>query len=166
MEIQRSEGTYKEDFELDASQITKLAHVATDDFQPSQADQPLRKKPSWMSRTTHTPETASQPRRDSSNFASYKFDPAEKGAEGDGGGGGGTPQLQTRMSGGAASQSVRMGGQQPQQAGPPHGVGLQQHAGGPLRNSNGQHSSNQHKPDWPTVHKHDHRYAEIASCTD
>ncbi len=58
--IQRSKGTFCEDFQLDAFQLTNLGHTATrlaqtniNDVQPSQGSQPARKKPVWT-KSTHT----------------------------------------------------------------------------------------------------------------
>jgi len=65
MEIQRSEGIFCEGFELDKSQITKLANTTTNHFQPSQGNQPARKKTAWM-KSTHAPEVATQPTQNSS----------------------------------------------------------------------------------------------------
>ena len=50
MEIQRSEGIFKEEFELDQSTIQNLAHTsaAAAETQPSQLDKGLRRKPDWM----------------------------------------------------------------------------------------------------------------------
>ncbi len=143
MEIQRSEGIFCEDFQLDESQITKLAHTTASDFQPSQDNQPARKKPSWM-KSTHAPEVATQPTRNSGGFEAYRFNSDEKGAEG--GGDGGTPQLPTRMSAGFAPQSAGQGGQQ------------QQHAGGPLKTLNGQHGTQQYYPAFPRPPPREHRY--------
>jgi len=51
--IQRSKGTFCEDFQLDAFQLTNLGHSTTDVFQPSKDNQPARKKPLWT-KSTHT----------------------------------------------------------------------------------------------------------------
>ena len=144
MEIQRSEGVFCEDFQLDESQITKLAHTTASDLQPSQSSQPARKKPSWM-KSTHTPEIAAQPTRNSGGLEAYRYNSDEKGAEGSGGGG--TPQLPTRMSAGFASQSAAEGGQQ-----------QQLDAGGPLKTLNGQHGTQQFHPAFPRPPLRNHRY--------
>ncbi len=161
MEIQRSESTFKEDFELDTTQITNMAFTTTDDFQPSQADQPLRKKPAWM-KNTRTPESASQPARNSHDLDSFRFS-AEKAAGGNNGGG--TPQLQTRMPGALASQAVAAGHQQQQQAGPSYG----QHTGGPLKPMNGQHDSGNWQAPWQQKSQQErpyqHRYPDFESRT-
>ena len=51
--IQRSKGTFCEEFQLDAFQLTNLGHNTTDVFQPSKDNQPVRKKPLWT-KSTHT----------------------------------------------------------------------------------------------------------------
>ena len=48
MSIQRAEGVFKEDFELDVSQIKPQSRAPEGEFQPDQTEQPQRKKPSWM----------------------------------------------------------------------------------------------------------------------
>ncbi|DBA92021.1 TPA: hypothetical protein ACH3X2_14247 [Trebouxia sp. C0005] len=85
MEIQRSEGIFCEEFQLDESQINKLANTTATDVQPSQGNQPARKKPAWM-RNTHVPEVAAQPVRNSGSFNEYRFNSDEKDTEGGGGG--------------------------------------------------------------------------------
>ena len=140
MEIQRSEGVFCEDFQLDESQITKLVNTTASDFQPSQSNQPARKKPSWM-KSTHTPEVAAQPTRNSGGLEAYRFNSDEKG------GGGGTPQLPTRLPTDFAPQSATEGGQQ------------QQHAGDPLKTLNGQHSTQQFHPAFPRPPIREHRYS-------
>ncbi|KAL0054655.1 hypothetical protein WJX82_000488 [Trebouxia sp. C0006] len=144
MEIQRSEGVFCEDFQLDESQITKLVNTTASDFQPSQSNQPARKKPSWM-KSTHTPEVAAQPTRNSGGLEAYRFNSDEKG------GGGGTPQLPTRLPTGFAPQSATEGGQQ------------QQHAGDPLKTLNGQHSTQQFHPAFPRPPIREHRPSGQAS---
>ncbi|KAL0036005.1 hypothetical protein WJX77_011116 [Trebouxia sp. C0004] len=127
MEIQRSEGIFCEIFELDMSQITKLAHTTVSDFQPSQGNQPARKKPTWI-KSTHAPEIATQPTCNSGGFGAYRFKSDGKGTEG----GEGTPHLPTRAPAGFASQSAGVRGQQ-----------QQQHAGHgeALKTLNGQHGT-------------------------
>ncbi len=146
MEIHRSEGIFCEGFELDESQITKLTNTTTNDFfQPSQGNQPARKKPSWM-KSTHAPEVAAQPTLDSSGFDAYRPSSDEKGTEG----GEGTPHVPTRTSAGFASQSAGMRSQQ------------QQHTGGPLKTLNGQHGTQQFHPAFPQPPHRELRYnAEI-----
>ncbi len=122
--VQRSKNLSCEVFELDMSQITKLASITASDLQPSQGIHPARKKPSWM-KSTHAPEVAAQPTHSSRSFDAYKRSSNEKGAKGDGGGGGGTPHLLSRLPPGFAPQSARKRGEQ------------QQHAGGPLKTLNG-----------------------------
>ena len=126
MEIQRSEGIFCEDLELDEGQITKLANTTNNDLQPSQGNQPARKKTAWM-KSTHAPEVATQPTHKSSGFDTYGPSSDEKGTEG----GEGTLHLPERMPAGFAPQSAGKRGQQ------------QQHAGGPLKTLNGQHGTQQ-----------------------
>ena len=163
MKVQRLEGTFREDFELDPGQIMSLAPAPTSDQQASQADQPMRKKPAWM-KNTRTPEPAPQPPRHSGELNAFRFS-AEKGAEGQGGGGG-TPQLQTRMPGGAqpagvgvqhhAAPSFAFNGHQQQQ---------QHYAGQPLHQLNGQHHQGEWKPDWQQKPQQEpayqHRYSAV-----
>lgn len=52
VQIQRSKGTFCEDFQPDAFQLTNLGHTING-FQPSQGNQPARKKPVWT-KSTHT----------------------------------------------------------------------------------------------------------------
>lgn len=140
MEIQRSEGTFKDDFELDTSQITKLAHTAaTCDLQPSQADQPLRKKPSWM-KATRVPDSASQPSgrppRNSSDLETFAF-AAEQGARGNNGGG--TPQLHNRVPGDNGFNSQQ-----------------QQQTAAPLQPQNGRPSTGEWQPAWKQKPQQEH----------
>ncbi len=51
--IQRSEGTFYENFQLDTLQFTKLAETTANVFQPSEDNQPARKKP-LQTKSTHT----------------------------------------------------------------------------------------------------------------
>ncbi len=124
MEVQRSEGIFCEGFELDESQITKLAHTTNNDLEPSQGNQPARKKTAWM-KSTHAPEIATQPTHNSSGFDAYGPSSDEKGTER----GKGTLHLPTRTPAGFAPQSAGKRGQQ------------QQHAGDPLKTLNGQNDT-------------------------
>ena len=58
--IERSKGTFCEDFQLDAFQLTNLGHIATrlaqtniNDVQPSQGNQPARIKACMDKEYTH-----------------------------------------------------------------------------------------------------------------
>ena len=141
--VQRSKNLFCEVFELDMSQITKLASITASDLQPSQGIHPTRKKPSCM-KSTHAPEVAAQPTHSSRSFDAYRRSSNEKGAKGDGGGG--TPHLLSRMPAGFAPQSARKRGQQ------------QQHAGGPLKTVNGQHGTQQSHPAFPQPPHPEFRY--------
>lgn len=70
MEIQRSEGTFKEEFELDKASILSLTHSAgPTHMQPSQGHGGPSKRmmpASW--RSTDTPPSGSQPARNSGGF--------------------------------------------------------------------------------------------------
>ena len=144
MEIQRSEGIFCEDFQLDESQITKLANTTTNDLQPSQGNQPARKKTAWM-KSTHAPEVATQPTQNSSGFDAYAPKSDEKGTEG----GEGPRHLPTRTPAGFVSRSAGKRGHQ------------QQHAGGPL---NEQHDTQQILSDFLRPHPRELRYnAEVLS---
>ncbi|KAA6425593.1 MAG: hypothetical protein FRX49_04490 [Trebouxia sp. A1-2] len=94
---------HKQNFELDESQITKLANTTASDFQPSQGNQPARKKPSWM-KTTHAPEVATEPTHNTGGFDAYRHSSDEKGTEE--GRGEGTTHVPTRTSAGFASQTA------------------------------------------------------------
>ena len=96
-------GLVLQNFELDESQITKLANTTASDFQPSQGNQPARKKPSWM-KTTHAPEVATEPTHNTGGFDAYRHSSDEKGTEE--GRGEGTTHVPTRTSAGFASQTA------------------------------------------------------------
>lgn len=69
MEIQRSEGIFREEFELDKALIQSLTHssAAATDFQAGQGGPSKRIMPASM-RTTDTPPSAGQPARNSGGF--------------------------------------------------------------------------------------------------
>ena len=69
MEIQRSEGIFKEEFELDKASIQSLTHSSAGptDLQPSHAGPSIRIMPASM-RSTHTPPSGGQPARNSGSF--------------------------------------------------------------------------------------------------
>ena len=98
MGFQQLEGIFCESFELDKSQITKLANTTNNDLENSQGNQPARKKPAWM-KSTHAPEVATQPTHNSSGFDAYGPSSDEKDTEG----GEGTLNLPTRTPDGFAS---------------------------------------------------------------
>lgn len=73
MQVQRTEGVFKEDFELDTSRIKPHQQAADAEFQPDQGDQPQRKKPAWMRPANTTPPTGTQAFRDSGGFQDFRF---------------------------------------------------------------------------------------------
>ena len=74
MQVQRAEGVYREEFELDTSQINpqQLASMQTD--QTDQPVQPQRKKPAWMKPAADTtPPTNPPAQRNSGGFQDYRY---------------------------------------------------------------------------------------------
>lgn len=73
MQLQRAEGVFKEDFELDTSRIRPHQQAVEAEFQPDHSEQPQRKKPAWMRPANTTPPSGSQPARDSGGFQDFRF---------------------------------------------------------------------------------------------
>ncbi|KAL3148977.1 hypothetical protein ABBQ32_001833 [Trebouxia sp. C0010 RCD-2024] len=147
MEIQRSEGIFREEFELDKALIQSLTHssAAATDFQAGQGGPSKRIMPASM-RTTDTPPSAGQPARNSGGFQAFRYS-AEKAQDGQNGGL--TPQLQTRM---PVAHTGAAAGQQ-QQGGTVNGFVQQRQqqlrpGGGPLQPCNGQQTSVPWKAPW------------------
>lgn len=83
MNVQRAEGVFKEDFELDASRIKPQQQAVGNDFQADPSDQPQRKKPAWMRPADATAPAGTQPLRNSGGFHDFRFSggSAEKAGE-------------------------------------------------------------------------------------